>query len=135
MPVKTLSEPVRVANGYAVLRVLEKKAFELGGEDYRLIASAAYRHTIGAHKLIADERGDMIFLSKENDSNGCIGTVDVSYPSIPLFLLYNPEYVRSFIRKNAKKYSVRELSVLFGYSDRRIRQFIAEEKRSEELVE
>ena len=48
--------------------------------------------------------------------------------------LYNPEYVRSFIRKNAKKYSVRELSVLFGYSNRRIRQFIAEEKRSEELL-
>ena len=40
----------------------------------------------------------------------------------------------AFIRKNAKKYSVRELSVLFGYSNRRIRQFIAEEKRSEELL-
>lgn len=70
----------------------------LGGEDYQLIVSAAYRHTIGAHKLIADERGDMIFLSKENDSNGCIGTVDVSYPSIPLFLLYNPEFVRGMCR-------------------------------------
>jgi len=73
-------------------------AGELGGEDYRLIVSAAYRHTIGAHKLIADENGDMVFLSKENDSNGCIGTVDVSYPSIPLFLLYNPEFVRGMCR-------------------------------------
>ncbi len=73
-------------------------ADKVGGEDYRLIVSAAYRHTIGAHKLIADENGDMVFLSKENDSNGCIGTVDVSYPSIPLFLLYNPEFVRGMCR-------------------------------------
>ncbi len=73
-------------------------AEEMGGEDYKLIVSAAYRHTIGAHKLIADENGDMVFLSKENDSNGCIGTVDVSYPSIPLFLLYNPEFVRGMCR-------------------------------------
>ena len=42
--------------------------------------------------------------------------------------LYNQEYVRSFIRNNGEKYSVRELSVLFGYSDRRIRQFISQEK-------
>ncbi len=77
---------------------LLKDAGDMGGEDYRLIVSAAYRHAIGAHKLIADERGDMVFLSKENDSNGCIGTVDVSYPSIPLFLLYNPEFVRGMCR-------------------------------------
>ena len=77
---------------------LLKDAYDLGGEDYQLIASAAYRQSIGAHKLIADERGDLIFLSKENDSNGSIGTVDVSYPSIPLFLLYNPEFVRGMCR-------------------------------------
>lgn len=77
---------------------LTSDALARGGEDYRLIVAAAYRHTIAAHKLIADENGDMIFLSKENDSNGCIGTVDVSYPSIPLFLLYNPEFVRGMCR-------------------------------------
>lgn len=87
-----------LAECHALDESLQKAAFELGGEDYRLIASAAYRHTIGAHKLIADEHGDMVFLSKENDSNGCIGTVDVSYPSIPLFLLYNPEFVRGMCR-------------------------------------
>ena len=77
---------------------LMEKAFARGGEDYRLIVCAAYRHVIGAHKLIADENGDMVFLSKENDSNGCIGTVDVSYPSVPLFLLFNPEFVRGMCR-------------------------------------
>jgi hypothetical protein len=39
-----------------------------------------------------------VFLSKECYSNGCIGTVDVSYPSIPLFLRYNPELVRAMMR-------------------------------------
>lgn len=42
--------------------------------------------------------------------------------------LYNRDYVRSFIREHQGEYTVRELSRMFGYSDRRIRQFIAEEK-------
>lgn len=75
-----------------------REARARGGEDYALITSAAYRHAIAAHKLIADEKGQMIWLSKENDSNGCIGTVDISYPSSPLFLKYNPEFVRAMCR-------------------------------------
>lgn len=42
--------------------------------------------------------------------------------------LYNRDYVRSFIREHRDEYTARELSRMFGYSDRRIRQFIAEEK-------
>lgn len=42
--------------------------------------------------------------------------------------LYNRDYVRSFIREHKGEYTARELSQMFGYSDRRIRQFIAEEK-------
>lgn len=77
---------------------LWEKSAALGGEDYAQITAAGYRQCIAAHKLIADENGEMVFLSKENDSNGCIGTVDVSYPSIPLMLLYNPELVRALCR-------------------------------------
>ena len=73
-------------------------ALAAGGEDYRTIVAAAYRQSIAAHKLIADRDGWPVFLSKENDSNGCIGTVDVSYPSIPLYLLYNPELVFAMAR-------------------------------------
>ena len=45
--------------------------------------------------------------------------------------LYDQEYVRAFVRENEGKYTVRELSVLFGYSDRRIRQFMSQEKSEE----
>jgi len=67
-------------------------------EQYEYITSLAYRQAIAAHKLIEDEDGNIIFLSKEDDSNGCIGTLDVTYPSIPLFLKYNPECVKGMLR-------------------------------------
>lgn len=77
---------------------LLKEAEAAGGEEYAFLCSMSYRHAISAHKLTTDEEGNVLFLSKENDSNGCIGTVDVSYPSAPLFLLYNTEYVKGMLR-------------------------------------
>ena len=74
------------------------KAQAIGGEDYARIAAASWRQCIAAHKLIATPKGEMALLSKENDSNGCIGTVDVSYPSVPLFLAYCPELVNALCR-------------------------------------
>ncbi|MFB5761283.1 glutaminase family protein [Paenibacillus medicaginis] len=69
-----------------------------GGEKYRDILALTYRQAIAAHKLVADGSGDVLFFSKENFSNGCIATVDVSYPSIPLFLRYNPELIKGMMR-------------------------------------
>ncbi|WP_277679395.1 glutaminase domain-containing protein [Gracilibacillus dipsosauri] len=77
---------------------LKEKATKLGGDKYRDMVSLAYRQAIAAHKLVLDEKGDLLFLSKENNSNGCIGTVDISYPSAPLFLLYNPALVKGMMR-------------------------------------
>ena len=68
------------------------------GEDYKNIVTLAYRQAIAAHKLVEDKDGKVIFLSKECYSNGCIGTLDVTYPSIPLFLKYNPELVLGMLR-------------------------------------
>lgn len=77
---------------------LVAEATETVGEEYAVLCAAAYRQSIAAHKLIADEEGKPVFLSKENFSNGCIATVDVSYPSSPLYLLYAPELVRGMMR-------------------------------------
>ena len=77
---------------------VEAEALAAGGQDYAALANAAWRHTFAAHKLIATPAGEMALLSKENDSNGCIGTVDVSYPSIPIFLHYAPELVNALCR-------------------------------------
>ncbi|MCV9886655.1 glutaminase family protein [Metabacillus halosaccharovorans] len=79
-------------------QLLINKSTEIGGETYKDLASLAYRQAIAAHKTVVDEDGHLLFLSKENFSNGCIATVDVSYPSIPLFLLYNPEMVKGMMR-------------------------------------
>ena len=68
------------------------------GENYKNILCLAYRQAIAAHKLIEDTEGNIVFLSKECDSNGCIGTLDVTYPSIPLFLKYAPELVKGMLR-------------------------------------
>ena len=68
------------------------------GEHYKNITSLAYRQAIAAHKLVKDREGNVLFLSKEDDSNGCIATLDVTYPSIPLFLKYNPELVKGMLR-------------------------------------
>lgn len=69
-----------------------------GGEKYAEILLLAYRQSIAAHKLVIDKYGEMLFISKECFSNGCAATVDVSYPSIPLFLIYNPELVKALMR-------------------------------------
>ncbi len=82
----------------ALDRQILEDAEAIGGEDYRLIVSAAYRQSVAAHKLVDGGNGRMLFLSKENSSNGCMSTADVSYPSCPLFLLYNPELVRGMCR-------------------------------------
>jgi hypothetical protein len=69
-----------------------------GGEDYAQLAILAYQQTLGAHKLVADIDGAPLLFSKEDFSNGCVDTVDVTYPSAPFFLLFNPKLLEALLR-------------------------------------
>ena len=68
------------------------------GADYQNIISISYRQAVAAHKMVYDKEGNLLFLSKECASNGCIGTLDITYPSMPLFLKYKPEFVLAMLR-------------------------------------
>ena len=82
-------------------RVLDKRiyddGFAAGGKKYAEILSASYRHVIAAHKLFEDKDGNLLFFSKENNSNGCVNTVDLTYPEAPLFLVYNPDLQKAMM--------------------------------------
>lgn len=77
---------------------LRDDARSSGGREFADLVGLAYRQSVAAHKLIADNDGNPVFLSKECTSNGSVGTVDVSYPSVPLFLLEAPELVAGMLR-------------------------------------
>lgn len=78
-------------------KLIYEDAFNAGGKKYAELLSGAYRQCMAAHKLFQDEDGDLMFFSKENNSNGCVNTVDLTYPSAPLFLAYNPELEKGMI--------------------------------------
>lgn len=77
---------------------LRKSASALGGEKYADLCALAYRQCLGAHGIVEDADGDLLMFSKENTSNGCIGTVDVTFPASPFFLALNPELLAAQLR-------------------------------------
>lgn len=72
-------------------KIIYDDGLKAGNVHYAEILSASYRQVIAAHKLFLDNQGHLLFFSKENNSNGCVNTVDLTYPSAPLFFIYNPE--------------------------------------------
>jgi hypothetical protein len=71
-------------------RVLDD-ARRIGGEAYARLVALAYRHTWASGKVVVSPDGsEPWFFHKECFSNGCMATVDVSYPASPFFALFSP---------------------------------------------
>jgi hypothetical protein len=89
------SYPKLEARGVKFDADLSADMLKAGGADYAYLTALLFRQTLAAHKLVADVDGTPMLFSKENDSNGCIDTVDVTYPSSPFFLLFNPTLLQA----------------------------------------
>lgn len=77
---------------------LKNNAVKVGGEKYAELLLLAYRQVMAGHKLVVDENGENLYISKECSSNGCAATVDVTYPSAPMYLYYNTELLKGMLR-------------------------------------
>lgn len=77
---------------------LYTEAEKAGGSMYADMLQGAYRQVMAGHKMAVDTNGEILWISKECSSNGCAATVDISYPSAPIFMIYNLELLKGMLR-------------------------------------
>ena len=71
---------------------------KVGGDSYAKLGVLAYRQALAAQKICADANGQPIMMSKENNSNGCIATVDILYPAAPQMLVFAPTMLKASLQ-------------------------------------
>ncbi len=68
-------------------------AMTTGGEHYAALCALALRQAFGGTELVGTRNNPWLFL-KEISSSGNVSTVDVVYPSMPVFYYANPYLLR-----------------------------------------
>jgi len=68
---------------------------QVGGARYARIGALAYRQSLAATGISVDANGRPLLFTKENTSNGDIATVDVLFPTSPLWLLVSPTLAKA----------------------------------------
>lgn len=96
---------------------IKEEAVSKGNEKYAELLLLSIRQIMAAHKLVVDNEGNNLFISKECHSNGCAATVDVTYPSSPIFLLYNTELLKGMLRPIIKYAAMEEWCFDFAPHD------------------
>jgi hypothetical protein len=71
-------------------------AMAVGGEEYAALCALSMRQAFGGTELVGTAAKPWLVL-KEISSDGNVSTVDVSYPSSPVFMYANPELLRALI--------------------------------------
>jgi hypothetical protein len=67
----------------------------VGGDEYSQLCSLSYRQTLAATKLVWNHNQSVVWnFLKEISTNGDMSTVDVIYPSSPMFLYTNSELLK-----------------------------------------
>lgn len=77
---------------------LKDKATIKGNQKYAELLLLSIRQIMAGHKLVVDKNGDLLYISKECSSNGCSATLDITYPSAPLFLIYNTTLLKAMLK-------------------------------------
>jgi len=67
----------------------------VGGAQYAQVCALAYRQSLAAAGIAVDKNGKPLLFTKENTSNGDIATVDVLFPTSPIWLLLNPTLAKA----------------------------------------
>jgi hypothetical protein len=89
--------PVILQKCSTLNKSLYADAVKAGGKKYADLCVLAYRQSIAAHILVKSPQGEILWFSKENFSGGFVNTVDVTYPSAPLYLIYNPKLMQGML--------------------------------------
>ncbi len=76
---------------------LLNEAKRIAGEEFSALVGLTYRHVFGSGKIVVGKDDTPWFFHKECFSNGCIATVDVTYPASPFFALFTPSLLRGML--------------------------------------